>query len=95
MTAETPARRRRRRFAFGALEQLSTIFGGITASVLTIGLFLPALNSFSGNAMLGPEDLVALARLVLTFTSCTAVAAMLLRGLARMLEDDANRGGMD
>lgn len=95
MTAETPARRRRRRFAFGALEQLSTIFGGITASVLTIGLFLPALNSFSGNTMLGPDELIAVARLVLTFTACTAVAAIVLRGLARMLEDDADRGGMD
>jgi hypothetical protein len=95
MKAETPARRMRRRFAFGALEQLSTIFGGITASVLTIGLFLPALNNFSGNAMLGTDDLLAVARLVLTFTSCTALAAMVLRGLARLLEDDANRGGMD
>jgi hypothetical protein len=94
MTAETPARRKRRRFAFGALEQLSTIFGAITASVLTIGLFLPAINSFSGNAMLGADDLLAVARLVLTFTASTAVAAIILRGLARMLEDDANRGSM-
>jgi hypothetical protein len=94
MKPETPARRTRRRFAFGALEQLATIFGAITASVLTIGLFLPALNSFSGQAMLDRNDLVAAARLVLVFTACTAVAAMVLRGLARLLEDGA-REGMD
>lgn len=95
MKADAPSRRMRRRFAFGALEQLSTIFGAITASVLTIGLFLPALNSFSGQAMLGPDDLIAGARLVLTFTACTALAAMVLRGLARLLEDDGKRGGME
>jgi hypothetical protein len=37
---------KRRRFAFGALEQLSTIFGAITASVLSIGLFLYLLPVF-------------------------------------------------
>ena len=92
MKPETPARRMRRRFAFGALEQLATIFGAITASVLTIGLFLPALNSFSGQAMLDRHDLIAVGRLVLVFTACTAIAAMVLRGLARLLEDGANEG---
>jgi hypothetical protein len=88
-------RKRRRRFAFGALEQLSTIFGGITASVLSIGLFLPALNSFGGNAMFAEAELLGIAGLVLTFTACTAVAAMILRGLARLLEDDGSRAGME
>jgi hypothetical protein len=95
MKAETPSRRMRRRFAFGALEQLSTIFGAITASVLTIGLFLPVLNSFSGQAMFGPNDLIAIAKLVLAFTTCTALAAMVLRGLARLLEDGGERGEME
>ena len=95
MKPDPHARRKRRRFAFGALEQLATIFGGITASVLTIGLFLPALNSISGQAMLGRNDLLAVARLVLVFTACTAIAAMVLRGLARQLEDDSARGDMD
>lgn len=86
MTPETPRQRTRRRFAFGALEQLANIFGAITASVLTIGLFLPALNVLSGNAMLGRAELIAIARLVLMFSAATATAAAILRGLARLLE---------
>ena len=81
----------KRRFAFGALEQLSTIFGAITASVLTIGLFLPVLNAISGQAMLGRETLLAIASLVLAFTCGTALAAVVLRGCARLLEDDGKQ----
>ncbi len=87
MSAETPQQRARRRFAFGALEQLATIFGAITASMLTVGLFLPALNQISGHTMLGRTALIEVARLVLMFTAATAVAAAILRGLARQLED--------
>ncbi len=86
MTPETPRQRTRRRFAFGALEQLANIFGAITASVLTIGLFLPALNLLSGSEMLGRAELVGVARVVLVFTAATAIAAAILRGLARLLE---------
>ena len=86
MTPESPRQRNRRRFAFGALEQLANIFGAITASVLTIGLFLPALNAFSGAEMLGRPELAGVARLVLVFTATTAIAAAVLRGLARLLE---------
>lgn len=86
------ARRRGfRRFAFGALEQLATIFGAITASVLTVGLFLPALNTVSHPPMLHYADIAAIARLVLGFSACTAVAALVLRGLARYLENDGDR----
>lgn len=92
MTIETPRQRVRRRFAFGALEQLANIFGGITASVLTVGLFLPALQAFSGNAMLPRSTLAMVAVLVLGFSAATAVAAAVLRGLARLLEHGG--GGM-
>jgi hypothetical protein len=92
MSPKRPPRSRFQRFAFGALEQLATIFGAITASVLTVGLFLPALNSISGAPMLQHADLMAVARLVLGFSACTAIAALVLRGLGRLLEDDGDRG---
>jgi hypothetical protein len=85
---QTLHQRTRRRFAFGVLEQLSTIFGAITASVLTIGLFLPVLNAISGQAMLDAATLVSLTWLVLSFTGGTACAAVILRGFARLLEDN-------
>lgn len=87
LTVETPKERKRRRFAFGALEQLANIFGSITASVLTVGLFLPALNALSGKEMLATAAWLGIARLVLAVTAATALAAIILRGLARVLED--------
>lgn len=77
-----------RRFAFGALEQLATIFGAVTASVLTIGLFLPALNSIGTAPMFAHGELRGVARLVIGFSACTAIAAIILRGLGRLLEAD-------
>lgn len=79
-----------RRFAFGALEQLATIFGAVTASVLTIGLFLPALNSIGTAPMFAHSELRGVARLVIGFSACTAVASVVLRGLGRLLEDDGD-----
>ena len=89
MKGETQRQRQRRRFAFGAIEQLAQIFGAVTASVLAVGLFLPALNAATGAGMLGDAALTGLAILVLGFTTLTALAAAVLRGLARMLEDGA------
>lgn len=91
MRNETPRQRARRRFAFGALEQLANIFGGITASVLTVGLFLPAINAFTGTGQLDAGTLRSIALLVLGFTTLTATAAFVLRGLARLLEDEGIR----
>ncbi len=91
MKTETPGQRAKRRFAFGALEQLANIFGGITASVLTVGLFLPAINALSGNAPLNAHALQSIAVLVLGFAALTATAAFVLRGLARLLEDEGGR----
>ncbi len=95
MTSETPRQLARRRFAFGALEQLANIFGSITASVLTVGLFLPALNALSGTEMLGRSALVGIASLVLILAASTAIAAFVLRGLARLLEHGAPIQGGD
>lgn len=92
---ETDRQRTRRRFAFGALEQLANIFGAITASILTVGLFLPAIGAVSGAGLIARPDLLSLTVLVLAFTSCTAIAAIILRGLARLLEHGAPRQGMD
>ncbi len=83
----------RQRFAFGALEALGNIFGAITASVLTVGLFLPVLNAISGTAMLERAALLGVARLVLALAASTAVAAMVLRGLGRMLEGESRCEG--
>jgi hypothetical protein len=91
MRGETPRQRARRRFAFGALEQLANIFGGITASVLTVGLFLPAINALTGTGQLDAGTLRSIALLVLGFTTLTATAAFVLRGLARLLEDEGVR----
>jgi hypothetical protein len=60
--------------------------------VLTIGLFLPALNMLSGTEMLGRPELVGVARLVLVLTATTAIAAAILRGLARLLEHGGQGG---
>jgi hypothetical protein len=89
--AETPRQRARRRFAFGAVEQLANIFGGITASVLTVGLFLPAIDAVTGTGQLDAGVLRSIALLVLGFTTLTATAAFVLRGLARLLEDGGGR----
>ncbi len=94
MKPETPRQRARRRFAFGALEQLANIFGGITASVLTVGLFLPAINAFTGTGPLDADALQSIALLVVGLTTLTATAAFVLRGLARMLEDEGSRHPM-
>ncbi len=91
MKSETPRQRARRRFAFGALEQLANIFGGITASVLTVGLFLPAINALTGTSPIVSGTLQTIALLVLGFTALTATAAFVLRGLARLLEDEGAR----
>ena len=97
MRAQTPRQRARRRFAFGALEQLANIFGGITASVLTVGLFLPTINAFTGTGHIDAGILRSIAVLVLGFTMLTATGALVLRGLARLLEDEGGRPpmGMD
>ncbi len=88
MNDESPGQRTRRKFVFGVLEQMAQVFGAITASVLTVGLFLPILNAVAGTAMLDRQALIGIARLVLGFTAMTFIAAVVLRGLARLLEDD-------
>ena len=91
MKMESQRQRAKRRFAFGALEQLANIFGGITASVLTVGLFLPAINALTDTSQLDAQSFKSIAVLVLGFTTLTATAAFVLRGLARLLEDEGSR----
>jgi len=83
----------RQRFAFGALEALGNIFGAITASVLTVCLFLPVLNAISGTAMLERSALPGVARLVLALAASTVLAAMVLRELGRMFEGGSRGEG--
>ena len=81
--------RARRKFVFGVLEQAANILGAMTASVLVVGLLLPALGAFTGHAAVSHEMFGATARLVLGFAAFSATGSLVLRGLARRLEDDS------
>ena len=79
--------RARRRFVFGVLEQASNILGGMTASVTVVGLIVPAIAVSTGSSHLTRAMFYEVAALVVCFAMAVAVAAMVLRGLARRLED--------
>lgn len=80
--------RARRKFVFGVLEQAANILGAMTASVLVVGLLLPALAIFSGNAAVSRAMFASAAWLVMGFATLAAAGSLVLRGLARRLEDD-------
>ncbi len=80
--------RRRRKFVFGVLEQAANILGAMTASVMVVGLLLPALASFGGMASVSAAMFASAAWLVTGLAVLTGGSSMLLRGLARALEDD-------
>ncbi len=92
MTSETPAERARRKFVFGVLEQVSNILGAMAASVLVVGLVLPTIGAFAGTGKVSRGDLAEVATLVIAFAAIAAVAAAIVRGLARGIDDDA--GGL-
>ncbi len=81
--------RARRKFVFGVLEQAANILGAMTASVLVVGLLLPALGAFTGHVTVSHDMFGATARLVLGFAAFAAAGSLMLRGLARRLEDDS------
>ncbi len=85
-----PARsaRRRRKFAFGVLEQAANILGAMTASITVVGLLLPALAAATGMHSITTVDFVSAAWLVIGFALFSGASSILLRGLARQLEDD-------
>lgn len=85
---ESAAHRARRKFVFGALEQASNILGAMTASTVVVGLVLPTLAVLSGSSHVTQPMLAQLAMLVLGFAMLSATAAVVLRGLARRLEDN-------
>lgn len=89
MPAETPRDRSRRKFVFGVLEQMSNILGAMSASVLVVGLILPAIAVLGGRGEVARATFVQVATLVLGFALAAAVAAAILRGLARRIDDDA------
>ena len=82
------AARRRRKFVFGVLEQAANILGAMTASIMVVGLLLPALAAASGMQPVNARTLASVAWLVIGFALLTGASSMLLRGLARRLEDD-------
>ncbi len=88
MAIETATQRARRKFVFGMLEQASNILGAMTASVTVVGLVLPTLAVFTGTSHLTSPMLSQLATLVIGFALLAATAAVVLRGLARRLEDN-------
>jgi hypothetical protein len=73
--------------AFGIVEQSATILGAIASSVLVVGLVVPTIAAISGATAIGHGDLMQVSMLVVGFSACAAVAAAVLRGLARQLED--------
>ena len=85
-----PARaaRRRRKFVFGVLEQAANILGAMTASIMVVGLLLPALAAVGGMPPSSAESFAAVAWLAIGFAVFTGASSMMLRGLARRLEDD-------
>ena len=88
MTTTIRQHRARRKFIFGVLEQAANILGAMTASVMVVGLLLPALAAFTGNMVVSHAMFGATARLVVGFALLTAMGSLTLRGLARRLEDD-------
>jgi hypothetical protein len=87
LTIERERGRARRKFAFGVLEQASNIFGAMTASVTVVGLILPAIATFSGTSQITRGQFFEIAMLVIAFAFTVASCALILRGLARRLED--------
>ena len=80
--------RLRRKFVLGVLEQAANILGAMTASVMVVGLLLPALTAATGHLTGNAEAFVHAAWLVVCFAMFTGAGSMTLRGLARRLEDD-------
>ena len=78
--------RERRRFAFGMLEQAASMLGSITTNVLVVGLLVPTIAATSGSPAFNARTLLNVVVLVVAFSGCTAVAALVLQGLARRLE---------
>ena len=88
MTRETPRQRARRKFVFGVLEQLSNILGTMSASVLVVGLIVPTLAVVSGTGMVSGAALGQVAGLVFGFSLLCGTTAVVVRGLARAIDDD-------
>lgn len=88
MTDETQTERARRKFAFGVLEQMSNILGSMAATVMVVGLVLPSIAAFAGMGSISRALLVEGATLVVGFAVFAGVAAAVLRGLARQIDDD-------
>ena len=80
--------RLRRKFVLGVLEQAANILGAMTASVMVVGLLLPALTAATGQLHVSVETFERAAWLVIGFAVFTGAGSMTLRGLARRLEDD-------
>lgn len=95
MLAESPRHRARRKFVFGVLEQASNILGGMAASVTVVGMVVPAIAIFTGTSKLTRDMFIEVAMLVIGFAFAVAVAAVVLRGLARRLEDYDNAPSSD
>lgn len=94
-SGESPSERGRRRMAFGMVEQAATILGAIASSVLVVGLVVPTIAAVSGASTIGHGDLMAVSLLVVGFAAGAALAAAVLRGLARRLEDGVAIGHGD
>ena len=89
---ETLPERAKRKFAGGVLEQGANILGAVAASVLAVGLIGPYIAAFTGSAHIPPDVLRNVARSAFAFAVFSAVASMVMRGLARRTDDDGRFG---
>ena len=94
MTVPARVARRRRKFAFGVLEQSANILGAIAASVLVVGVLLPALAAAAGMHRIAETMFDQVVWLVVGFALLAGAGSLLLRGLARLLESEDPDNGM-
>ncbi len=88
MTRVGHAGRGRRKFVFGVLEQAANILGAMTASIMVVGVLLPALAASTGMTAVSSATFATVAWLVVGLAFLTGTGSLILRGLARRLEDD-------
>lgn len=70
------------------LEEGSQILGSTAASVLVAGLVVPYIAALSGRMRMAGDALIEVAVSALAVSFVAALAAMALRGLARVASDD-------
>lgn len=82
------AGRQQRKFVVGVLDQAATILGAMSASVLVVGLIGPYIATVAGMSAISPDHLLGVAGMASVFAACSALGAMVLKGLSRRADDE-------